>query len=292
MNILRNHFIKASSKPIPPLPEYYIQYTSNKGYIYPYTSTTFSVFGANITDHYYDDYYNCYFIVFDNKVTSVGSYAFSERSSLTSIIIPETVTSIGKETFRQCTALTEIIIPKGVNSIQEDSFYDCSSLTSIIVEQGNTKYDSRDNCNALITTATNTLIRGCQNTTIPSSVESIGFGAFSNCKGLTSITIPDSVTSISMNAFKLCNSLISIILSNNIKCINSNMFDRCTSLTSIVIPNSVTIIGYEAFKLCESLTSITFQGTMEQWKKIKLGTDWKYKVPATVIHCTDGDVTL
>jgi hypothetical protein len=86
----------------------------------------------------------------------------------------------------------------------------------MIVENGNTIYDSRENCNAIIETATNTLIAGCQNTIIPNSVTSIGDRAFSGCSSLTSITIPNSVTSIGDYAFSYCSSLTHITLESSI----------------------------------------------------------------------------
>ena len=129
------------------------------------------------------------------SVTSIGWGAFMGCSSLTSVTIPNSVTSIGWGAFSGCSSLTSVTIPNSVTSIGTAAFVGCSSLTSIVVESGNTTYDSRDNCNAIIETATNTLIAGCQNTTIPNSVTCIGERAFHACS-LTSITIPASVISI------------------------------------------------------------------------------------------------
>ena len=114
------------------------------------------------------------------------------------------VTRIGENAFEGCSKLTKITIPNSVISIGMNMSKDCSKLTSIIVENGNTIYDSRDNCNAIIQTATNTLITGCKTTIIPNSVTNIGQGAFRNCSSLTSITIPNSVKIIEQTAFYSC----------------------------------------------------------------------------------------
>ena len=123
-------------------------------------------------------------------------------------------------------------------------------------------YDSRDNCNAIIETTTNTLLAGCQKTIIPNDVTSIGDGAFVYCSGLTSITIPNSVTSIGYEAFYNCTGLTSITIPNSVTSIGDYAFQYCTGLTSIEIPNSVTSIGNSVFEYCTGLTSIVIPNSV------------------------------
>ena len=136
-----------------------------------------------------------------------------------------------------------------------EAFSGCNSLTTIIVEKGNSIYDSRSNCNAIIKTADNELISGCKSTIIPNSVTSIGKRAFSSCS-MTSVAIPSNVTTIGDAAFEFCDSLTSVTIRNGVMSIGKSAFSWCSSLTSVTIPNSVTTIGDGAFALCPSLTSV------------------------------------
>ena len=167
------------------------------------------------------------------SVTSIGSSAFSSYTSLTSVTIPNSVTSIGEAAFQGCSRLKSVTIPNSVTSIGYGAFWDCG-LTSIVVEDGNTVYDSRENCNAIIETNSNTLVAGCENTTIPNSVTSIGEAAFSGCSGLTSITIPNSVTSIGGWAFYECSGLTSVTIPNSVTSIGDGPFYGCSGLRSVV----------------------------------------------------------
>ena len=187
---------------------------------------------------------------------SIAESAFSGCSGLASVTIPNSVTSISGYAFSGCSGLASVTIPNSVTSISGNVFYICSGLTSIIVEEGNTAYDSRDNCNAIIETASNTLIAGCKNTTIPNSVSSIGNGAFCGCSGLTSITIPNSVTLINFLAFSSCSGLTSVVIPNSVTTICPYAFSGCKSLTSISIGSGLTEICGHAFENSSELLDV------------------------------------
>ena len=191
-----------------------------------------------------------------NSVTSIGSNAFEGCTDLATVTIGNSVTSIGGSAFSDCTSLTSIEIPNSVTSIDNGVFAGCSGLISMKVESENTKYDSRDDCNAIIETASNKLIAGCKNSVIPNSVTSIGNSAFSGCSSLISIDIPNSVTSIGNDAFWRCSGLTSITIPNSVTNIGWGTFQDCTALTLVYIGNSVTNIGERAFQDCSSLTSV------------------------------------
>ena len=164
-------------------------------------------------------------------------------------IIPEGTEHIGEKAFYECEGLTSVEIPNSVTSIGENAFSSCC-LTKIIVEEGNERYDSRNNCNAIIETESNTLVAGCASTVIPDTVEEIGESAFSKCSGLTSVVIPNSVTSIGNSAFYECEGLTSVEIPNSVTSIGKSAFCNCSGLTSVEIPNSVTSIEESAFYQC------------------------------------------
>ena len=180
-------------------------------------------------------------------------------------------------------------------------FYGCINLETIEVAAENPEFDSRDNCNALIETATNTLWDGCKTTIIPSSVETIGAMAFAgsdiekciisegvkkiegnvfyDCSKLVSVDIPSSVNVIiGTLLFQNCRSLTSIKIPQTAlirsaegyegdeeigtKVIPSSMFGGCASFREFVIPDGVMHIGTSAFNGCESLLTITIPSSV------------------------------
>ena len=229
--------------------------------------------------------------------TSIATSAFSYIESLESLTIPNTVTTIGNSMFHRNFTIDTLTIPDSVTTIGYDMLDNGDSnkqggVKNIVIGSGlskvtpyygsyrgffgeastrrcetikvspnNTTYDSRDNCNAIIETATNTLLVGCNGTVIPSSVTAIKEYAFYNCYTLPTITIPEGVTSIGIYTFSSCRSLTSINIPNTVTSIGSNAFQSCTSLTSITIPNSVTTIDDYAFIYCDKFKSITILAT-------------------------------
>lgn len=246
-------------------------------------------------------------LVIPNSVVAIGNYAFVGCSGFTGLTIGNSVTSIGFEAFEFCYGFSgtlvipnsvttigdyafsgcggfkgTLTIPASVNAIGTSAFYGCNGLEQIVVDPENAVYDSRNNCNGIIETATNTLIIGCNHTVIPNTVVSIGDYAFGGCD-MTSITIPNSVTKLGYAVFNWCPYLISITIPSSVTTIDGPQFSNCYDLEQItveagnpvydsrdhcnaivesgtnvlvsgckntVIPNTVTVIGNGAFASC------------------------------------------
>ena len=232
-----------------------------------------------------------------SNVSKIGSYGFSYCYNLTSITIPNTLVTasgnpIDSYAFSRCTSLTSITFP----NTYIDGWGDPITITHLSV--GVCEY-----CSSLTSV------------TFPSGLTTIGNNAFAHAFAAnTSLTIPNTVTNIENYAFQYCN-LTSITLPTSLTTIGSSVFNGCSKLTSLVIPDSVTSIGSSACQTCQNLTTITigsgissipswfvssctslstinYTGTKAQWNALTKGTSWKYNVPATVVHCSDGDVTL
>lgn len=166
----------------------------------------------------------CRTTVIPSSVVEIGQTAFSGVPGLSEVVLPNGVKKIGINAFWADTGLSSVRISKSVTEIGEGIFVGCSSITSLVVDADNPVYDSRDNCNAIIETASNSLIQGISTTKIPESVVKIAPAAF-EYQLMSFIEIPASVTEIGQGAFMLCNNLINVV--SHIRKpfpINSNVF--------------------------------------------------------------------
>jgi hypothetical protein len=178
-------------------------------------------------------------ITIPSSVTTIGDFAIYGCIGLTNITIPNSVTSIGASAFHSCTNLTSISIGSGVTNIGNYAFNYCPNLTSFSVDFDNLDFMSED---GVLFNKTKTILRGWPNAkansySIPQNVVNIGIAALSNCVNLTSVTIPDRVIYIGINAFR-----------------------GCSGLTNITIPRSVTTIDSYGIADCSSLIRINFLG--------------------------------
>jgi len=161
-------------------------------------------------------------VVVTGSPYNIGSYAFSECPSLTSVDLGN-IQEVSTHAFSYCSSLTKVEIPYSMKAIMPDAFYGCTSLSSATIVSGDVKDE-----------------------------------AFAGCTSLKSVSIGDYVKVIDFNAFDGCTSLSSISFGNGLEDIKMEAFKGCTSLTTLAFPNSVTKIDSNAFKDCSELSSVTF----------------------------------
>lgn len=224
-------------------------------------------------------------VVLPESLQVIESNLFAGCENLESVNIPNSVTEILYYSFFQCSKLKSLYIPASVRVIQEmfgyNPFCYCDGLEEIVVDPDNPVFDSRDNCNGIIESATDKLIAGFKVTQIPDGVRIIGNRSFSYIgiegqieelvipgsvteieeyaffeSGLVSINVPNTVKTIGAYAFGTCESLVSISLPNTLTKIPKRLFQFDTKLRSVQIPASVTSIDECAFIHCSSLESI------------------------------------
>ena len=196
-------------------------------------------------------------VVIPNSVTNIDNYAFGFCSALSSVSLGSSLTSIGESAFSYCESLTGIVIPSTVKTIVGNPFYRCTALSLLEVEGGNTAYDSRNHCNAIIETETGTLLAGCRTTVVPEGVDTIADHSFSFQTGLTHIDLPNSLREIGKYAFQGCSGLQSVTFGSGVESINYYAFAGCTSLQEVDFPDALKTLGNNAFEGCSALTRVS-----------------------------------
>ena len=157
-------------------------------------------------------------------LTSIGTYAFRNCTSLASVAIPSSVNSIGTSAFSGCTSLTSVAIPDSVESLGSFAFSGCASLRTV---------------------------------NLSDNLETLGSYTFFDCPSLTSVTIPDSVTSIENHAFRGCTSLTSVAIPDSVKTLGSYVFATCEALRAIQFGTGLTSVGISAVETLYDTDGVT-----------------------------------
>ena len=178
-------------------------------------------------------------IAIPEAVTVIDSYAF-DGTNLTSLTLPKHTVTLGSYILARNTGVKEITIPKTVTDA--GSAFANSGIESIVFENGITSIPRYACCNAT----------KLMNVTIPETVTTIDYAAFSGCSSLESIAIPEAVTKIDSYAFERTG-LTGFTLSDSVTQFGSSVFKDCEHLESAVWNNVITAIPYSTFYGCTNL---------------------------------------
>ena len=170
--------------------------------------------------------------------------------SMEEVKLPKTLKAIGDFAFYS-SGIKSLVVPKTVTSIGRDVFYQCKKLSALSVESGNTVFDSRNNCNAIIEKSTNVLRIGCQSTVIPTSVVEVGDVAFSGVPGLSAIEFPNGVKRIGSSAFWADDGLSAVKLSKSVVEVGTGAFVGCSNIRSFVIDSANPV--YDSRDNCNAI---------------------------------------
>lgn len=201
--------------------------------------------------------YGCKATVIPSTIKSINTHAYY-GCMIEKVMIPEGVEHLYPLSFSSCPILRDIYIPSSMDTIDCQSFLECPCITSIKVSHKNKKYDSRNDCNAIINTEMSTLVMGCVSTVIPSDIDAIGEYAFAYCVNLQNIVVPNGISSINESAFLRCSALKTVSLPLTLEEFKGgSQFGYCQSLESIYIPKNVERVPCDIFVGCMSLKEIT-----------------------------------
>ena len=185
-----------------------------------------------------------------SQLTSIGEYAFA-YAGFNSIVLPSSLTSVGEGAFALNGSLEEITLPNGLESIPAYMCGYCENLKKVTIS-GSAQCRRIGNLAFCSTSLTSF--------SVPSAVQSIGYGAFQFCYSLQNVIFSgpsNALEIIEACAFLSCNKLTTVVLPEQLKSIADQAFERCEGMTSVSFPNSIEHIGNGTFGDCLNLTSVT-----------------------------------
>ena len=161
--------------------------------------------------------------------------------------------------------MTKLFIPRTVTKIDGRFTSGCTKLDSLIIDPENPKYDSRENCNGIIETASNKYINALDNgqSFIPNTVDSIGVNAFSSGRNYKRIVIPNSVKYLGGSSFNYLPDLEEIIIGDSVVYIDGAAISSCNKLTDLTLGKSVQFIGNNGFSWNDNLLTVTLQDSVK-----------------------------